>query len=50
LVSEKVSIMENSTGKKDDLKKFKVENIKEVTQMTETVGQKLQTQAHIFKT
>jgi len=32
------------------LKTINVENIKDIAQMTETMGQKLQTQAHTFKT
>jgi len=43
--------MENSTGeKKYDFENYKVENIKDIAQMTETLGQKLQTQTHTFKT
>ena len=36
--------------KKDDFKNYKMENINDITQMTETMGRKLQTQAHTFKT
>ena len=35
---------------KDDLKKkYKVENVRDIAQLTETLGQKVQTQAHTIK-
>jgi hypothetical protein len=40
----------NRKKKKDDFKNYKVEIIKGIAQMIEALGQKLQTQAHTFKT